>query len=183
MRERGSSWIRGALRDMTSLCGQQFPIAAHACDLDLSLQIHEILVEEGHLNVDKAADHKKDWQVMLATMRQLGRGADADAFFDAKLRSRTPWVHAMQMPSTFNAKLATKEPRPFVDSAANRVAERLRASSEAIIAEYHAYEALVRNGGAAAIYDGDHPESWMTQEDGGGHCGRRQACAGSRRGA
>ena len=106
---------------------------------------------------------------MLATMRQLGRGADADAFFDAKLRSRTPWVHAMQMPSTFNAKLATKEPRPFVDSAANRVAERLRASSAAIIAEYHAYEALVRNGGAAAIYDGDHPESWMTQEDGGGH--------------
>ena len=161
--------LRGALRDMTSLCRQQFPIAAHACDLDLSLQIHEILVEEGHLNVEKAADHKKDWQVMLATMRQLGRGADADAFFDAKLRSRTPWVHSMQMPSTFNAKLATKEPRPFVDSAANRVAERLRASSEAIIAEYHAYEALVRNGGAAAIYDGDHPESWMTQEDGGGH--------------
>ena len=161
--------LRGALRDMTSLCRQQFPIAAHACDLDLSLQIHEILVEEGHLNVEKAADHKKDWQVMLATMRQLGRGADADAFFDAKLRSRTPWVHSMQMPSTFNAKLATKEPRPFVDSAANRVAERLRASSAAIIAEYHAYEALVRNGGAAAIYDGDHPESWMTQEDGGGH--------------
>ena len=73
----------------------------------------------------------------------------------------------MQMLSTFNAKLATKEPRPFVDSAANRVAERLRASSAAIIAEYHAYEASLkrRRGG---VYDGD-PESWMTQEDGGGH--------------
>ena len=64
----------------------------------------------------------------------------AEAFFRAKLAPHTPWRHAAQTPAEFDATLATAQPTPWHDAAALAPCGALREHSEAIRAEYRAWE-------------------------------------------
>ena len=162
----GVSGLRAAIGAMGPLSRQQLPIVAHACDAEFSLRVFDILRKDDFISTSRPDECTKCWPIMMTTMRSLGRAAEADALFTDELRSRVPWVHAHQMPSTFNTRLATPEPEPYYEPSELRVAQQLLASSDKIIAEYLAYEALVASQRADDMYDDEHPESWMSEDNG-----------------
>jgi len=108
--------------------------------------------------------------VLDIVRRQLGRYEEADRFFVEQLSTTTPWVRAMQLPTTFNARLATAAPQPFLDTGDITIARLLRRHGAVITSEFHDYEAKVRSGAISEHFDGDHHDSWMTemQRDGEG---------------
>ena len=118
----------------------------------------------------------KCWGIRGIVLREMGESKTNDEFFHQQLKPHVPWVHAHQLPSTFNTLLATKVPENIWSDTSSNVEvpkpdtmRLLRDNSVLIMAEYNEYERLVALGSAIVRYDTEHEDSWMstrTNEDG-----------------
>jgi hypothetical protein len=100
--------------------------------------------------------------------------------YEIGLRQHVPWVHAHQLPSTFNALLATKNPENFWSKELEAIKEKRRKKDDStpapqtmytlhkyrktIMKEYFEYEKeIATNPLAIDHYDKEHEDSWMSR--------------------
>jgi hypothetical protein len=98
-----SSDVLAAVDAMGALGREQFAIGAHGCDPELSLKLFTHFLDKGYMRPeDPTGWCFRCYQIMMITQRNLGKPEEAETFFHEKLSPHVPWLHADQVPTTFN---------------------------------------------------------------------------------
>ena len=148
---------------------QQYTLASHNCDLQLSLKLFGHLMSMGYLDPKKPQVCTKCWGIYGVVLRKFDRNDEFINYFEKHIRPGVPWVHAHQLPSTFNQLLATEHPETlWISSSDEKYLHRevpapttmslLHEHRDTIMHEYFQYEKT-----GAQKYDGNHEDSWMTR--------------------
>lgn len=158
-----------AVRELTDLSREQFILASHNCNPQLTVDLFDVLLAEGYLQPsDPTRWCLRCWSIHDLALRALGRLDESTKFFHDRLVNYVPWTHASQTSTTFNKFLITPEEQPWHDPKDHRVGRLLLERGPEIVSEFESYQRSVLSGDQADSFLGNHPDAYLAVADGGG---------------
>jgi hypothetical protein len=93
---------RQVLHTLPERSVQQFTLASHSCDSELSLELFGYLMDMGMMQPEKPEECIKCWKVYGLVLKEFAGKEEWETYFEKTLRPHVVWAHSEQLPSKYN---------------------------------------------------------------------------------